>query len=207
MNIHILGIIWILVIVIGSIISLIHSKTDKRPTGKKQYQVGILNHIAKLNFSINLLLISIVAFGLGIFAFLMIFKSFYVAGICGIILIICGIIAGYNSVLAILLHIQYYRFEKSTRIECDSKKREIVFKNTVNKESMTLHENQISIIEVHQCLGNLKKPTAEYEYIRFKNNFGQDYIITSLQTNILNLTDIFKNKKKKYIYKKINWLE
>lgn len=192
---------------IGSILSLIKIKTDKKPTGKKQYQVGILNHIAKLNFSINLLLISIAAFGFGFFAFLMIFKRGYVTGFCGIVLIICGIIAGYYSILAILLHIQYYRLEKNIRIECDSEKREIVFQNLVNKESMTLSESQISIIEVHQCLGNLRNPTAEYEYIRFKNDFGQDYVITSLQTNILNLTDFFKNKKKKYIYKKINWIE
>jgi hypothetical protein len=206
-NINIVAIIWITIFVIGTVIGFIQDRIDKKPKGKKTYRVRTINHISRLNFPVNFFLISILVFGLGVLASTMLFRGIYIIGLCGILLIISAIFLGYNSFTAILLHIQYFRLEKNRIIEIDRNERTICFRNIIDKTTIVLEENEISRIELHQSKGNLKKPTSEYEFIKFMTNSGQDFIISSLQTKIYNLTDFYRNKNKKYIYARTNWIK
>ncbi|MHC1774311.1 MAG: hypothetical protein AB9834_02740 [Lentimicrobium sp.] len=206
-NINIVAIIWITIFVIGTVIGFIQDRNDKKPKGKKTYRVRTINHISRLNFPVNFFLISILVFGIGVLASTMLFRSIYIVGLCGILLIICAIFLGYNSFIAILLHIQYFRLEKNRLIEINRNERTICFRNIIDKTTIVLEENEISRIELHQSKGNLKKPTAEYEFIKFVTNSGQEFIITSLQTEIFNLNDFYRYKNKKYIYTRMNWIK
>ncbi len=204
-HLYIIAFFWLTLYVIGFAIHLFQIKLDKKISNKK-YQLTGLKQISKLNFPIHLLLISIVTLILGLIASSMLLKKIYIPGILGLFIIICAIVIGYYSIVAILLHIQYYRLEKNREILFDTVKKEIIIKYTNKNVIEVLTESNISKIEIHQCFGNLSKPTAEYEFIKYITNSGQTHIITSLQTDVTNFIFFLESKNMKYIYKQFNWI-
>jgi len=195
------------IIVIGTTIQLYQIKQEKLLKDNKIYKLNLLKQISKLSFPINLFLISITTLCLGLYAARMLLANIYIPGIIGIFLIGCALIVGYYSIVAILLYLQYYRLERNREIEYNINKREIIIRNTRDNRIEKLSESEISRIEINQCKGNLRKPTGEFEFIKYITNKGQVHIITSLQTSVINLTDFFRNKNKKFVYNQFNWIK
>ncbi len=206
-QLNIIVTIWVALFVTGTVIQLYQIRQDKNLKNKNTNQLNSLKQISKLNFPINLLLMSIGILFLGLIAFSMLFKEIYIPGIIGLFLILCSIIFGYYSIVAILLHVQYYRLEKNREIIFDTDKKEIIIKFSKKNKIEVITESDISKIEIHQCSGNLRKPTGEYEFIRYITKSGQIHTITSLQTHITNLIGMLKSRNKQYIYKQFNWIE
>ena len=65
---HIIGIIWLSIFVIGTTIHLYQIGQEKQIKDKKRSKLNLLKQISKLNFPINLLLISITTLCLGLYA-------------------------------------------------------------------------------------------------------------------------------------------
>ncbi len=204
---HIIGIIWLSIFVIGTTIHLYQIGQEKQIKDKKRSKLNLLKQISKLNFPINLLLISITTLCLGLYATRMLLAKIYFAGIIGILLIVCAVIAGYYSIVAILLYLQYYRLERHREIEYNINRKEIIIRNTRDNKIEILMESEISKIEINQSKGNLRMPTSEFEFIKYITNTGQVHHITSLQTSVINLIDFFKNKNKKFVYNQFNWIK
>lgn len=203
----ILAVIWLFCIVAGFLISYLHDKNDSALEGIKYYQLSTMGHIAKLAAPVNYLLIAIGCLGLGMLPTLLIFQGIYAPGIFGVIIMACSVFFGYHSVVAIMLYLQYAKHERGRTISFNTDNKLIIFKNEREGSDKPLAEEDVEIVEIYQSSGNRRKPTAEFEYVKFIDKSGHEFIITSLQTNVLNLADFFDTRKLKFVNNKVNWIK